>query len=90
MKTRLILIVAILLISTSTLVYSLIAYSDTGWTSSSGLNSYGGKAYNVTDFGGGYTFFCAGTGTCYMIIGNTLIINEGSGADGLFFTVTPN
>lgn len=83
-------IVVVLLITTSTLVYSLIVNSDTGWSSSSGLNSYGGKAYNVIDLGGGYSFFCSGAGTCYMIIGNTLIINEGTGSGGLFFSVTPN
>ncbi len=79
----------ILLIITSSLLYSLIAYSDTGWTSASGTSAKG-KAINITDVGNGYTFYCVGTGTCFMIIGNTLIIEEGIGTGGISHGVFRN
>jgi hypothetical protein len=50
----------------------------------------GSKAYFVTELGSGYSFICSDSGTCFEIIGNTLIINESIGtSSGPYWEVFP-
>ena len=77
MKIKIIISIITIFFAVVAITLSLTAYSSTGWTLSSGALMAEGKAYNITDIGVGYTFYCVGSGICYQIIGKNLIINEG-------------
>ncbi|MFA5512830.1 MAG: hypothetical protein WC313_10300 [Candidatus Kapaibacterium sp.] len=91
MKYKLLSLIVSMMILASAVAYSLIAYSSSGWTSSTGAKYSIGKAYHLIELGNGYSFMCYGDGICFEIIGNTLIVNEAVGpSGGTAWTVFPN
>ena len=80
-----------MIVLASAVAYSLIAYSSSGWTSSTGARFSYGKAYNLLELANGYSFMCDGTGVCFEITGNFLYINDVAGtAGGTYWDVWRN
>lgn len=84
MKKTIILVVVLTFLSilsaSSDIIHDI---SDTGWVASNGLYYLPGYANNVHLIPGGWSFCCTGpTGTCYLISGNDLWINDGPGSGG--------
>lgn len=68
----------ILLVVCVAVAFSYIkAYSPNVWISSNGLNTLSGVASNVSLIPRGYSFYCVGTGICYIIDGPNLEIWDG-------------
>ncbi len=74
MKKKLFAALFMVLFLVSTSLFAFFDWSDTGWTSSNGLNSVAGQASNLQPIPGGWSFYCSGDGICYQIIGGGLWI----------------